>query len=336
MSVELPESCGPVSHRVRETLLGRATSNPLVMGAQSVTCDRDAQLALWTVYELSYRGFAGVHAGREWDPDVVALRLGLEDRFEGELRDATRARVSAELDEGGDVGDVVLRMARDAEGPNLSAFLRREATRAQLVDFLRERSVQQLKESDPQAFLVPRLTGAAKVALAELQYDEFGAGRPAALHQQLYAEALASSGLDPAYGAYVNDVSAVSLASANVMSLFCLNRRLLAAGVGHFAAFEAASSVPSRRIAAGLERVGLDGAVRYFDEHVEADAVHEQIAARDLCGALVAGDPKAMNEVLFGAACTSYLDCLSATELMARWTGDTGPRDHQQTPVMAS
>ena len=34
----------------------------------------------------------------------------------------------------------------------------------------------------------------------------------------------------------------------------------------------------------------------YFDEHVEADAVHEQIAARDLAGALVADEPGAAGQ----------------------------------------
>src|SRR5436190_1599264 len=83
-----------------------------------------------------------------------------------------------------------------------------------------------------------------------------GAGRPDRLHQDMYARTLAAVGLDPAYGAYLDVVSAISLAAANVMSLFALHRRLVGAGVGHFAAFEASSSVPSRRVAAGLERLG--------------------------------------------------------------------------------
>jgi hypothetical protein len=209
-------------------------------------------------------------------------------------------------------------MAED-EGPRLSAYLRRDATEEQMRDFLRERSVQQLKESDPQAFLVPRLRGSAKVALMEVQYDEFGAGRPDGLHQDLYAHTLAAVGLDPGYGAYVDEVSALSLAAANLMSLFALNRRLVAAGVGHFAVFEASSSVPSRRIAAGLERLGLSAAAPYFEEHVEADAVHEQIIARDVCGAVVAEDPDLLPEVVFGAASLLYVDRLSGEELLRRW-----------------
>jgi len=284
-----------------------------------VLTDRDVQLALWSLYELSYRGFDGVDPRREWDTGLIELRLLIEGRFEAELRAATRARVAAAVGRGDDIADWVLDLVAGDDGPQLSPYLRRSATADQMRDYLRERSVQQLKESDPQAFLVPRLTGAAKVALAELQYDEFGGGRPERLHQTMYAQTLAAAGLDSGYGAYIDDVSAISLAAANVMSLFGLNRRLLAAGVGHFAAFEASSSVPSRRVASGLERLGLGEAADYFDEHVEADAVHEQIATRDICGSLVREDPSLVGEIVFGVACALHLDALSSEELLQRW-----------------
>jgi hypothetical protein len=107
------------------------------------------------------------------------------------------------------------------------------------------------------------------------------------------------------------------------MSLFALNRRLRACGIGHFAAFEASSSVPSRRIAAGLERLGMPAATAtYFLEHVEADSVHEQVAARDLCGAFVVQHPSRLDDVMFGAACALQLDALSGAELLARWASD--------------
>ena len=137
----------------------------------------------------------------------------------------------------------------------------------------------------------------------------------------MYADALRAAGLDARYGAYIDEVSAVSLASANVMSLFGLNRRLRGAALGHLAAFEATSSVPCRKIAIGIERVGLPDAVTaYFHEHVEADAVHEQVATRDICGTLVAEDPLLRDDVLFGAACCLHLAALSGQELLQRWT----------------
>jgi hypothetical protein len=325
--MQIPEARGPVSRRVSQVLAGRAVSAEVALADGSLLTDRDSQLGLWMIYELSYRGFDDVDPALEWDPELVGLRVALERRIEHELRAATRGRVADALQDSGQdsgqdsdqVGELLLRMVETDRGPQLASYLRRDASLEQMRDYLRERSVQQLKESDPQAFLLPRLQGSVKVALAEIQYDEFGGGRPERLHQQLYAETLAAAGLDPTYGAYVGDVSATSLASGNVMSMFGLNRRLLAAGLGHFAAFEASSSVPSRRVSAGLERLGLSGAAAYFDEHVEADAVHEQVATQDICGAFVADHPEAWADVIFGAACCLHLDHLSAGELLARW-----------------
>jgi hypothetical protein len=302
-----------------------AAGRPTAMELTGLSCaidDADAQLTLWTLYELAYRGFAGVPDELEWDVDLLRVRAALETAFEDVVRRSTVELVDSVCDVE-DPAEQVLAMVDRADGVSLSTFLRREATRAQVLEYLRERSVQQLKESDPQSFVLPRLTGAAKVALAEIQYDEYGAGDPARLHQQLYADALVDAGLDPSYGAYIDDVSAVSLATANLMSLLCLNRRLRGAALGHFAAFEASSSVPSRRVAAAIERVGLGTTVAaYFEEHVEADAVHEQVAARDMCGAWVAEHPDRRDDVLFGAAAALHLDALSAQELMSRWTSD--------------
>ena len=100
--------------------------------------------------------------------------------------------------------------------------------------------------------------------------------------------------MDTGYGAHLDVVPAVTLATNNLMSLFGLHRRLRGALLGHLAAFEMTSSLPNRRYGNGLRRLGLDEvATRFYDEHVEADAVHEQIAAHDLCGGLVRAEPAA-------------------------------------------
>jgi hypothetical protein len=326
----LPRPRGPVSGHVLTMLSrpehGDASTATVVLGPQPVTTDPDVQLALWVLYELHYRSFDDCAGDHEWDPELLRLRGAIERRFESELREATGDRL-AEVDQEPDVAEALLALVSADRGPSVATFLHRHADREQVLEYLRQRSLQQLKESDPQSFLLPRLEGAAKVALAEIQYDELGAGRPERLHQTLYARTLESAGLDPSYGAYLDEVSAVSLAGANVMSLFGLNRRLRAAGAGHFAAFEATSSVPSRKVAAGLDRLGFPTDVAtYFQEHVEADAVHEQLAVRDLCGALVEHEPELRGDILFGAACVLHLDSLFARELLDRWGADDEPR----------
>jgi hypothetical protein len=319
--MQLPHERGPVTRRVLETLTGdRDRVLPLALSHDPVLDDPDAQLGLWILYELSFRGFDGVDPDLEWDPATLRLRRSLERRLELELREATTAR-TASVDRDGDVGEELLALAARDAGPSQAAYLHPHATRDQLVDYLRERSVQQLRESDPQSFVLPRLEGRAKVALAELQYDEYGAGRPERLHQQLYADALVGAGLDASYGAYVEEICALSLASTNVMSMFALNRRLRGAAMGHLAAFEATSSVPSRKVAGGIERLGLPPVVaEYFHEHVEADAVHEHVAAHDICVAMVEDDPGLREDVFFGAAACLHLDAVSGAELLARWT----------------
>jgi pyrroloquinoline quinone (PQQ) biosynthesis protein C len=325
--MQIPRARGPISRYVIESLPDGSDHVPphgltVEPGRDGVLADEDVQLALWTIYELHYRGFDSVPADREWDLGLISLRLSIEQAFEAELRAGTEDRL-ADLRRTGDVGEQLLGLVAADDSPSPAAFLQRKASREQLVDYLRERSVQQLKESDPQSFVLPRLDGPAKAALAELQYDEYGGGRPERLHATMYADALEAVGLDRSYGAYIDDVSALSLACGNTMTLFGLNRRLRGAAMGHLAAFEASSSVPSRKIAAGLERVGFTDTVSaYFHEHVEADAVHEHIAATDICGALVAEDPSLRADILFGAASCLHLDALSGGELLDRWTAE--------------
>lgn len=319
----LPHERGPISrHVIRVLNNGDEDANPVALGPDPVTADEDVQLALWIIYELHYRGFDRVPEDREWDLGLLTLRRTIERRFEAELRSDTRP-VLAGVPNEGEVGQQLLGLVAADDNPSPAAFMQRKATREQLLDYLRERSVQQLKESDPQSFVLPRLDGAAKVALAELQYDEFGGGRLERLHARLYAQALEAAHLDASYGAYIDEISGVSLALCNVMTMFSLNRRLRGAAMGHLAAFEASSSVPCRKIIGGLERVGLPTPVGvYFSEHVEADAVHEHVAAHDICGSMVAEDPALRGDVLFGAAACLHLDSLAGTELLDRWTAE--------------
>ena len=321
--MHLPQARGPLSSQVVDDVAGRP-AQPLSSlrpdPASDVLRDADLQLALWTLYELHYRGFDDVPGDREWDSDLIALRGRLEAVFEDSLRRATREVVAQGAAGGGDVPDQVMAVVDAVGGAPVAAFLQRKATRGQVLDFMAQRSLYHLKESDPSSLVLARVDGRAKTALAEILYDEYGAGRPERLHAGLFAAALEGCGLDSRYGAYVDTTPATTLAVNNLMSLFGLNRRLRGAALGHLAAFEATSSVPCRRIAAGIERVGLPAVVAaYFHEHVEADSVHEQVALRDLCGGLVADEPQLLEDVLFGAAACVHLDDVAGSELLDHW-----------------
>jgi hypothetical protein len=277
--------------------------------------DEDFQLALWCCYELNYRGFDGVAADAEWDLDLLAFRARLEEPWSAWLRqtwwpEATGEPVSRQL-----------RVMVDADdGPPLAAYLHRHADAGQFAEFVANRSVYQLKEADPHSYGIPRLDGPAKAALVEIQADEYGGGRPERMHAELFRTTMRWLGLDDTYGHYVPEVPAVTLAISNVMSLFALHGRWIGALLGHLAALEMTSTLPNRRYAAGATRLGATPEqARYFTEHVEADAVHEQIAAHDLCDSYAADHPEAVADILFGAACSLGIDNLFAGHLLSSW-----------------
>ena len=326
MTMTLPAARGPITAALFAALLGEvptpdeALPAGLGISGQDLLADDDAQLALWVSYALHYIPIEGVSDDREWDPAILGLRRSLEQPFLEALRAATADLLASVEGADGDLADRIFLLADEADGPPLSAHLQRRATTEQFREFLVHRSAYNVRESDPQAFALPRLTGASKTAMAEVLYDEFGAGRADREHGSLYAGALAAAGLDPSYGAYVGALPGSTLAATNAMNLLNLHRRHLPAAVGHFAAFEATSSEPSRKLAGGARRLGLpDPVVTYFEEHVEADAVHEQLMARAVCGELAAHDPAVEREVLFGAAVCLVVDGAANAPLLEAW-----------------
>ena len=320
---------GPLSAQVLQCLTGRAERSPgaladlaatTVAGSPGVSDDDDVQLALFALYASSYGSIPEFDAELEWDPALIGARRILEEAFEAELRGAVPV---PELPE--PTADAVARalfaLTGEDTGPGLSRYLAKRATLDQAHEFLVQRSIYTLREADPHSWAIPRLHGRSKAALVEIQADEYGGGRPERVHATIFAGAMRGAGLDDTYGAYLDHVPATTLASLNTMSLFGLNRRLLGAIVGHLAAFEMTSSIPNRWYADGFRRLGFGTEVTaYFDEHVEADAVHEQIAGRDLAGALVEDRPELLADVMFGAAACLSVDGRVAAQMFDAWS----------------
>jgi hypothetical protein len=280
--------------------------------------DEDVQLALYLCYELHYRGLPSVDDGWEWDPGLLALRGRLEREFERALLDAVpppRGSVPA-----ADI-DLALRAIAEEDGPSLSSYVKVSASVEEVLEFLVHRSAYQLKEADPHSWAIPRLSGPPKAALIEIQSDEYGGGRAEWIHAELFARAMRALGLDSDYGAYLELIPSITLATVNLMSLFGLHRRWRGAIVGHLALFEMTSSIPNRRYAEGLRRLGFDGdATLFFDEHVTADAVHEAIAAVDLAGGLAHQDNALGADIVWGARALAHLDARWASHVLRCWS----------------
>jgi hypothetical protein len=336
--MRLPTPRGPLSAALSADLTSGPTLRPstlataetLAAGSTDPLTDEDLQLSLAICYELHYRGFDGVDDAWEWHPELLRLRALLEERHLSALR-----VLAGELQVTGEPVDRQLAalIAVD-DGPSLSRHLAKDGSLAQWREYLTVRSVYHLKEGDPHTWAIPRLSGRAKAAMVEIQADEYGGGSAERMHSQLFAGMMADLGLDTGYGALWDDAPVVAFTAVNTMSLFGLHRALRGACLGHLAAVEMTSSEPSRRYSSGLRRLGFGATTTvFYDEHVEADAVHEQIAAVDMCGSLVTAEPSLAADVLFGAQCSLALDGLTAVHLLDAWNAGRSALRQESLPA---
>lgn len=326
-----PHARGPASEVLLALLTGDPRDEELHMftdavdraleAAEDVVADEDLQLVLYLLYLLHYGPAPFVHGEWEWHPALLEARGRIEQRFEESLR-AHVALPSPLPTSGTDIAEVLFAMTSGASEPALALWTARHATEEQMREFLIHRSLYTLREADPHSWAIPRLRGRAKAALVEIQSDEYGGGRPERVHAEIFARTLRHVGLDDTPDAYLDLVPAPTLASLNVMSMFGLQRRLRGAIVGHLAAFEMTSSIPNRHYGRAFRRLGYGTDVTwYFDEHVEADAVHEQIAGRDLAGGLADDAPELIPDILFGAAACLWVDDRAGDHMLDSWSG---------------
>ena len=315
----LPAACGPLSATVCG-LLRRPAGAAAELIAPTTGTDpygRDLQLALYVCYELHYRGFADVDPGWEWDATLLGLRTQLERAFLARVRrdvgvippDAT---ADAEMDAAS---------TEPVHGAGPSWYLRDHGTWEQAREYFVHRSLYHLKEGDPHAWIIPRLTGQAKASFVAVEFDEYGAGRGPRVHQQLFADLLTAAGLEAGYLAYLDVVPAESLAVVNLMSLFGLHRRWRGAAAGHFAATEITSPPGSSRLVAALRRMGApEPCVAFYAEHVEADAVHEQVVRNDVIGHLLDENPHLETDVVFGIRALGAVENRLADVMASAWS----------------
>lgn len=321
-------SAGPISNLVAGMLStrrsdGTLSAEPAGEAARLAALvedplgDDDLHLALYLCFELHYRSFPSVDPAWEWDPTLLAVRAALEEAFfhalEAEIAPDEPVDPTA-------VGDLLFRLESEDDGVSLSRHLEVEAGIEEFREFVVHRSFYQLKESDPHSWAIPRLDGPAKTALLEVQADEYGGGRPERMHSRLFAKTMRALDLDDRENAYLAYAPGETLATVNLMSATGLRRSQRGAIVGHLAMFEMTSALPNRRYGNALRRLGFDAeATDFYDEHVEADAVHENIAAHDLAGGLARQEPELAADILFGARALLFLEDRFGRRLLEAW-----------------
>ncbi|MEV8607022.1 iron-containing redox enzyme family protein [Amycolatopsis sp. NPDC051373] len=314
-SAELPTARGPLSAALAETLSASppGCALPLDAIAETDPFGDDLQLALHLCYELHYQGLPGVDDGWEWDPELLRLRAALEARFLSALR--------AALPGGDDVdGEFAALLVEPIDAAGVSHYLRDEGEWWQVRELFAHRSIYHLKEADPHAWVIPRLRGRAKAALVAVEFDEFGGGRPEYVHSRLFADLLRGAGLPDGYLALLDHVPAPMLAIVNAMSLFGLHRALRGALVGHFAAAEVTTAPSAQRMVQALTRLDAAAECKFFyTEHIEADAVHEQVMRHDVVGDLLEHEPTLAADVVFGVQATNHLEDHLGEHLLGCW-----------------
>ncbi|WP_409434869.1 iron-containing redox enzyme family protein [Mycobacterium sp. SMC-14] len=316
----LPVASGPLSAAVCDLLRRPARASHAFNHLPTADIDpygRDLHLALYVCYELHYRGFAGVDPGWEWDATLLELRAQLEHAF----LDAVRQDVGVIPPHTTARAEMDAAATEPVHGSGPSWYLRDQGTWEQAREYFVHRSLYHLKEGDPHAWIIPRLTGQAKASFVAIEFDEYGAGRGPRVHQQLFADLLTAAGLDAGYLAYLDVVPAESLAVVNLMSLFGLHRRWRGAAAGHFAATEITSPPGSSRLVAALHRMGApEPCVAFYAEHVEADAVHEQVVRTDVIGSLLDHNPHLETDVVFGMRALDTVENRLADLMTTAWS----------------
>jgi hypothetical protein len=331
--LRLPPAAGPVSSSLFDYLRGASAIEPVEPPPDPIA-DRDHPLALYVANALHYGGVEEVADELEWDPEVAALRAALGDAMLGRLLAECGPE---ERIEPARVPERIFDLIAADNAPPLARYLQARADVEQFREFVMHRSAYQLKEADPHTFTIPRVHGPAKAAMVEIQADEYGGGDAPRMHSALFARTMRALGLDPTPGAYVARLPGVTLATVNLITVFAMRRRWRGALVGHLTGFEITSPEPNRRYANGLRRLGYSPeATEFYDEHVEADSVHENIAAYDLAGGLARQEPELAGQILFGVSALLYAERRFAGQILDSFeAGRTSLVDEQALAASA-
>jgi hypothetical protein len=329
----IPEPRGPISEALIDGLCRGGSLGPMPEPGGDALTDEDLQLALFLAHELHYGGLDGVSDDLEWDPALISFRSVLEEAMLERLVAEAGPPARCDPDR---VAEAIFELVEADDAPPFSRYVAERATLEQFREFVIHRSAYQLKEADPHTFGIPRIRGAAKAAMVEVQADEYGGGEAGRMHSELFAKAMRALDLDPTYGAYVGLLPASTLATVNLISLFGLRRRWRGALVGHLAGFEITSPQPNSRYARGLRRLGFGpDATEFYDEHVEADSVHENIAAYDLAGGLARQEPELAGDILFGVRSLLLTEKRFVRHILGAWERGESSLRRVARPVQA-
>jgi hypothetical protein len=177
-------------------------------------------------------------------------------------------------------------------------WLAEHATQQQMHLFLTQEAAGEAGFEDLLAYTLVKLPEQAKLECARNFWDEMGHGRPAAMHGPMLARMVSDLNLQPTIDATVWE----SLALSNTMVGLATTRRYAYQSIGALGVIELTAPGRARKVALGMQRLGLDVRTRaYFELHAVLDVAHARRWIAEVIRPLIEATPACAPFIAEGA-----------------------------------
>ncbi len=270
----VPAAAPSLADRLAAALDAGPSALSRLTGAEPVD-RRDRFLVLLAIYDLHTAPLelVGERARHQGSPAVAELKSRLEQEWLTELDDAWEQ--AGALTEATSVDRVVSAMRAVAAKdrlPHAYRWLSKEASWAELVDFLALEGGPDGGFDDLVAVCQLGLSGSAKLELGKNYWDEMGQGDPAGVHTVLHerlAEAIAMPRIPR------SQMPVEALERAALGGLLATNRWLQPEMLGALGLLELQAGPRCRLVLQAFDRLGAPAdAYPFYVEHAEVDPVH--------------------------------------------------------------
>jgi hypothetical protein len=234
------------------------------------------------------------------DRSVPDATLALEEHFLADecARVEPRAAIAPKEPDAFRAWFEDLRSTGPGQDDPLFDFLAESADREQMRWFLAQEAAGEAGFDDLVALTQVKLPERPKLEMAKNYWDEMGRGRADAMHGPM----LTRLGDELKLGELEIEPVWESLALANLMAGFALQRTYAYHSVGALGVVELTAPGRCSKVTAGLERLGIDASARkYYALHSNIDVVHSRRWNDDVIDPLVVAMPEVSTWIAQGA-----------------------------------
>lgn len=212
---------------------------------------------------------------------------------------ARRAREAPENPKGFLAWFEDLKVTGPGQNSPLHDWLAESATYEEMKWFIRQEVAGEAGFEDLTALTQVKFPVAPKLEMARNYWDEMGRGREAGMHGPMLARVADEFEIDDA-GFETSVIE--SLALGNLMIAMALNRRYAYHSVGALGAIELTAPARSKKVYAGLKRLGISPeGQRYYLLHASLDVKHSADWNREVLTPLLEERPGVARAVAEGA-----------------------------------